>query len=78
MRIEEFAGLFLNQFVSKNIQKTFVMVPCNVFKVLKYKNRINSYKCTGCPKINGQFEMAGIQSVFKIFSKTQKSDHHKI
>ena len=33
---------------------------------------------TGCPKINGQFEMAGIQSVFKIFSKTQKSDHHKI
>ena len=33
---------------------------------------------TGCPKINGQFETAGIQSVFKIFSKTQLSDHHKI
>ena len=33
---------------------------------------------TGCPKIYVQFEMAGMQSVFKIFSKTQKSDHHKI
>ena len=45
MRIEEFTGLYLNQVVIKNIQKTFVMVPCNVFKVLKYKKRINFYKC---------------------------------
>ena len=45
IRIEEFAGLYLNQVVIKNIQKTFVMVPCNVFKVLKYKKRINFYKC---------------------------------
>ena len=35
-------------------------------------------RLTGCPKINEQFETAGIQSVFKIFSKTQLSDHHKI
>ena len=26
-------------------------------------------RLTGCPKINEQFETAGIQSVFKIFSK---------
>ena len=40
--------------------------------------KVNKFLYTGCPKINGQFKMAGIQSVFKIFSKTQKSDHHKI
>ena len=45
MRIEEFAGLYLDQVVIKNIQKTFVMLPCNVFKVLKYRNRINSQEC---------------------------------
>ena len=45
-------------------------------KFLKKEVCVVSY--TGCPKKNEQFEMAGIQSVFKIFSKTQISDHHKI
>ena len=40
--------------------------------------RVREDTSTGCPKINEQFETAGIQSVFKIFSKTQLSDHHKI
>ena len=43
------------------------------------KNRFGKIICsTGCPKINKQFEMAGIQFVFKIFLKTQKSDFYKI
>ena len=57
------------------LQSYYLLIPCLRLEVYMLYT-IYMFYSTECPKINGQFETAGIQSVFKIITKFQKSDHY--